>query len=114
MAPLDKIKKKNAPQVSIALMRMKPMSRNEAMTDSMSYKNNEDDMAENEEMPEDKEMMEDKKEYGSEHCPKCAEYQMLIGESIAYYMKHKDDSKDKPDTSKVEDETESKMDSMQD
>ena len=82
MAPLDKLKNKNAPRVSIALMRMKPMSRNEAMTDSMSYNDNEDDMAENEEMPEDKEM--------SESCPKCAEYQMLIGEALAMYMKNKD------------------------
>jgi hypothetical protein len=56
-------------------------------------------------------MMEDKAEYGSEHCPKCAEYQMLIGEALAYYIKHKDDLEDKPDTSEVENETESKMDS---
>jgi hypothetical protein len=52
-----------------------------------------------------------KKAYGSEHCPKCAEYQMLIGEALAYYIKHKDDLEDKPDTSEVENETESKMDS---
>lgn len=78
MAAIDKLKKKNEPQVSIALMRMKPMSRNEAMNDAMSQEQPEDDM------------MEDKEEYGSEHCPKCAEYQMLIGEALAMYMKNKD------------------------
>ena len=78
MAALDKLKKKTEPQVSVALMRMKPMSRNEAMNDAMSSKNNEDDM------------MEDKEEYGSESCPKCAEYQMLIGEAITTYMRNKD------------------------
>lgn len=84
MAPLDKLKNKNQPQVSVALMRMKPMSRKEAMTDSMSYRDDEEDMGENEDM------MEDKEEYGSESCPKCAEYQMLIGEALAMYMKNKD------------------------
>ena len=34
--------------------------------------------------------MEDKEEYGSESCPKCAEYQMLIGEAITMYMRNKD------------------------
>jgi hypothetical protein len=82
MAPLDKLKNKNQPQVSVALMRMKPMSRKEAMTDSMSYRDDEEDMGED--------MMEDKAEYGSESCPKCAEYQMLIGEALAMYMKNKD------------------------
>lgn len=82
MAPLDKLKNKNQPQVSVALMRMKPMSRKEAMTDSMSYRDDEEDMGED--------MMEDKEEYGSESCPKCAEYQMLIGEALAMYMKNKD------------------------
>lgn len=84
MAPLDKLKNKNQPQVSVALMRMKPTSRKEAMTDSMSYRDDEEDMGENEDM------MEDKAEYGSESCPKCAEYQMLIGEALAMYMKNKD------------------------
>lgn len=84
MAALDKLKKKNEPQVSVALMRMKPMSRKEAVTDSMSYRDNEDDMGENGEMPENEE------EYGSESCPKCAEYQMLIGEAITMYMRNKD------------------------
>jgi hypothetical protein len=84
MAPLDKLKNKNQPQVSVALMRMKPMSRKEAMNDSMSYRDDEEDMGENEDM------MEDKEEYGSESCPKCAEYQMLIGEALAMYMKNKD------------------------
>ena len=81
-APLDKLKNKNQPQVSVALMRMKPMSRKEAMNDSMSYRDDEEDMGED--------MMEDKAEYGSESCPKCAEYQMLIGEALAMYMKNKD------------------------
>ena len=90
MAALDKLKNKNAPQVSVALMRMKPMSRKEAVTDSMSYRDDEDDMGENPEMSENKEMMEDKEEYGSESCPKCAEYQMLIGEAITMYMRNKD------------------------
>ena len=84
MDALDKLKKKNAPQVSVALMRMKPMSRKEAVTDSMSYRDDESNMEEN------KEMMEDKEEYGSESCPKCAEYQMLIGEAITMYMRNKD------------------------
>jgi hypothetical protein len=84
MDALDKLKKKNAPQVSIALMRMKPMSRKEAVTDSMSYRDDEGNMEENGEMSEDKE------EYGSESCPKCAEYQMLIGEAITMYMRNKD------------------------
>jgi hypothetical protein len=84
MDALDKLKKKNAPQVSVALMRMKPMSRKEAVTDSMSYRDDEGNMEEN------KEMMEDKEEYGSESCPKCAEYQMLIGEAITMYMRNKD------------------------
>jgi hypothetical protein len=82
MAPLDKLKNKNQPQVSVALMRMKPMSRKEAMNDSMSYRDDEEDMGED--------MMEDKEEYGSESCPKCAKYQMLIGEALAMYMKNKD------------------------
>jgi hypothetical protein len=84
MDALDKLKKNNAPQVSVALMRMKPMSRKEAVTDSMSYRDDEGNMEEN------KEMMEDKEEYGSESCPKCAEYQMLIGEAITMYMRNKD------------------------
>jgi hypothetical protein len=84
MDALDKLKKKNAPQVSVALMRMKPMSRKEAVTDSMSYRDDEGNMEEN------KEMSEDKEEYGSESCPKCAEYQMLIGEAITMYMRNKD------------------------
>ena len=84
MDALDKLKKKNAPQVGVALMRMKPMSRKEAVTDSMSYRDDEGNMEEN------KEMMEDKEEYGSESCPKCAEYQMLIGEAITMYMRNKD------------------------
>jgi hypothetical protein len=84
MDALDKLKKKNAPQVSVALMRMKPMSRKEAVTDSMSYRDDESNMEEN------KEMVEDKEEYGSESCPKCAEYQMLIGEAITMYMRNKD------------------------
>ena len=46
MAPLDKLKNKNQPQVSVALMRMKPMSRKEAMNDSMSYRDDEEDMGE--------------------------------------------------------------------
>lgn len=91
MASLDKLKKKNAPQVSVALMRMKPMSRKEAVTDSMSYRDDEGNMEEN------KEMSEDKEEYGSESCPKCAEYQMLIGEALAMYMKNKD-AKETPDS----------------
>jgi hypothetical protein len=82
MAPLDKLKNKNQPQVSVALMRMKPMSRKEAMNDSMSYRDDEEDMGED--------TMEDKEEYGSESCPKCAEYQMLIGEAITMYMRNKD------------------------
>jgi hypothetical protein len=41
-------------------------------------------------MEENKEMSEDKEEYGSESCPKCAEYQMLIGEAITMYMRNKD------------------------
>ena len=90
MDALDKLKNKNAPRVSVALMRMKPMSRKEAVTDSMSYRDDENDMGENEEMSENKEMMEDKEEYGSESCPKCAEYQMLIGEAITMYMRNKD------------------------
>jgi hypothetical protein len=61
MAPLDKLKNKNQPQVSVALMRMKPMSRKEAMNDSMSYRDDEEDMGED--------TMEDKEEYGSESCP---------------------------------------------
>ena len=65
-------------------MRMKPMSRKEAVTDSMSYRDDEGNMEEN------KEMSEDKEEYGSESCPKCAEYQMLIGEAITMYMRNKD------------------------
>ena len=89
MAPLDKLKNKNQPQVSVALMRMKPMSRKEAMTDSMSYRDDEEDMGED--------MMEDKAEYGSESCPKCAEYQMLIGEALAMYMKNKD-TEEAPDS----------------
>jgi hypothetical protein len=104
MAPLDRIKKKNNTTISVAMLRMKPMSHNKAMNDSMSYQEPEEDMGE-------EDMMEDKAEYGSEHCPKCAEYQMLIGEALAYYIQHKDDSEDKPDTSEVENETESKMDS---
>jgi hypothetical protein len=91
VASLDKLKKKNAPQVSVALMRMKPMSRKEAVTDSMSYRDDEGNMEEN------KEMSEDKEEYGSESCPKCAEYQMLIGEALAMYMKNKD-AKETPDS----------------
>jgi hypothetical protein len=87
MDALDKLKKKNAPQVSVALMRMKPMSRKEAVTDSMSYRDDEGNMEENGEM---REMSEDKEEYGSESCPKCAEYQMLIGEAITTYMRNKD------------------------
>lgn len=47
-------------------------------------------------------------------CPKCEKYQMLIGEAIAYYMQHKEDSEDKPDTSEVEDEINAQADSMQD
>ena len=104
MHPLDRIKKKNNTTISVAMLRMKPMSRNEAMNDSMSYQQPEEEMGK-------EDMMEDKAEYGSEHCPKCAEYQMLIGEALAYYIKHKDDSEDKPDTSEVENEAESKMDS---
>jgi len=65
-------------------MRMKPMSRKEAVTDSMSYRDDEGNMEEN------GEMSEDKAEYGSESCPKCAEYQMLIGEALAMYMRNKD------------------------
>lgn len=84
MAALDKLKKKNEPQISVALMRMKPMSRKEAMTDSMSYRDDEGNMEEN------KEMSENEEEYGSESCPKCAEYQMLIGEAITMYMRNKD------------------------
>jgi len=104
MHPLDRIKKKNNTTISVAMLRMKPMSRNQAMNDSMSYQEPEEDMGKYG-------MMEDKAEYGSEHCPKCAEYQMLIGEALAYYIKHKDDSEDKPDTREVEDEIESEMDS---
>jgi hypothetical protein len=100
MDALDKLKKKNAPQVSIALMRMKPMSRKEAATDSMSYRDDEGNMEENKEMVEDKEMAEDKEEYGSESCPKCAEYQMLIGEALAMYMRNKD--KEEASDSEVE------------
>jgi hypothetical protein len=94
MDALDKLKKKNAPQVSVALMRMKPMSRKEAVTDSMSYRDDEGNMEEN------KEMSEDKEEYGSESCPKCAEYQMLIGEAITMYMRNKD--KEEASDSEVE------------
>jgi hypothetical protein len=90
MAPLDKLKKKNDPKISIALMRMKPMSRNEAMDDAMSYQKPEEEMGK-------EDMMEDKAEYGSEHCPKCAEYQMLIGEALAMYMKSKD-AEEAPDS----------------
>ena len=75
-----------------------------AVSFSMSYQQPEEDMGKYD-------TMEDKAEYGSEHCPECAEYQMLIGEALAYYIKHKDDLEDKPDTSEVENETESKMDS---
>jgi HD-GYP domain-containing protein (c-di-GMP phosphodiesterase class II) len=99
VAPLDKLKKKNAPTVSIALMRMKPMSRKEAMNDAMSEDGSEYDTTENnveEEMGKE-DMMEDKAEYGSEHCPKCAEYQMLIGEALAMYMKNKD-TEEAPDS----------------
>jgi HD-GYP domain-containing protein (c-di-GMP phosphodiesterase class II) len=99
VASLDKLKSKNAPQVSIALMRMKPMSRKEAMNDAMSEDGSEYDTTENnaeEEMGKE-DMMEDKAEYGSEHCPKCAEYQMLIGEALAMYMKNKD-AKETPDS----------------
>jgi len=94
MAPLDNLKKKNAPTVSIALMRMKPMSRKEAMNDAMSYRDDENDMEENKEM---RKMPENKEEYASESCPKCAEYQMLIGEALAMYMKNKD-AKETPDS----------------
>lgn len=93
MAPLDKLKKKNAPTVSIALMRMKPMSRKEAMNDAMSTEDSEDDMAETMDAPEMKHM--DDNSY--EECPKCAEYQMLIGEALAMYMKNKD-AKETPDS----------------
>lgn len=73
MAAIDRLKKKTEPHVSIALLRMKPQRGTE-----------------NENTPEDE--TEDKAEYGSESCPKCAEYQMLIGEALAYYMKHKDEA----------------------
>ena len=105
MAPLDRIKKKNNTTISVAMLRMKPMSRNEAMNDSMSYQQPEEEMGKDD-------IMEDNAEYGSEHCPKCAEYQMLIGEALAYYIKHKDDSEDKFDTSEIEDEIKSETDSM--
>lgn len=82
MAPLDKLKKKPAAQVTVAMMRMKPM-RHENMMSEDSY----------------------------EECQKCAKYQMLIGEALAYYMQHKEDSEEKPDTSELEDEIESEMDS---
>ena len=36
MAPLDKLKKKNQPQISVALLRMKPMSHDKAQMDAMS------------------------------------------------------------------------------
>jgi starvation-inducible DNA-binding protein len=36
MAPLDKLKKKNQPQISVALLRMKPMSHDAAQMDAMS------------------------------------------------------------------------------
>jgi hypothetical protein len=104
MAPLDKLKKKNAPTVSIALMRMKPMRRENMMSEDSSYDKPEDDM---EEMP----MREEAREESYEECPKCAKYQMLIGEALAYYMQHKEDSEEKPDTSEVEAEVESEMDS---
>lgn len=46
MAAIDKLKKKNDPQVSIALLRMKPMSHDAAMSEAMSSKKPEDDTAE--------------------------------------------------------------------
>lgn len=86
MAAIDRLKKKNEPQVSIALLRMKPQR-------AMSPNQTEDDTSENETENSEQDMAEDKAEYGSESCPKCAEYQMLIGEALAYYMKHKDEAK---------------------
>lgn len=85
MAAIERLKKKSEPQVSIALLRMKPMK---AMSTNQSADDMAEDTAEGEkDMPESA-ATEDS--YGE--CPKCAEYQMLIGEALAYYMKHKDDS----------------------
>jgi hypothetical protein len=81
MAAIDKLKKKNTPQVSIALMRMKPMKN--TMPSDM-----EEDAAEGEKDQPEPAATEDS--YGE--CPKCAEYEMLIGKALAAYMKSEEDS----------------------
>ena len=45
MAPLDRIKKKNQPQISVALLRMKPMSHDKAQMDAMSNTHGDMNMA---------------------------------------------------------------------
>lgn len=76
MAAIDKLKKKPQTQISVALLRMKPMTKEMMMQHKA-------------EMGED-DSMEDEYQYESEDCPKCAEYQKLIGEAIAAYLQDKD------------------------
>ena len=108
MHPLDRIKKKNEPTVSIALMKMKPKSQYAEPKEDTPIDMTRDAMEE--EAPTREEANKD----SYEECPKCAKYQMLIGEAIAYYMQRKEDSEDKPDTREVEDEINAQADSMQD
>lgn len=74
MAAIERLKKKGEPQISVALLRMKPMKGKPEMEQEDS----------------EADVSEDAAEYGN--CPKCAEYQMLIGEALAAYMKNKDEA----------------------
>ena len=107
MHSLDRIKKKNEPTVSIALMKMKPKSQYAEPKEDTPIDMSEDAM---EEAP----MREEASKDSYEECPKCEKYQMLIGEAIAYYMQRKEDSEDKPDTREVEDKINAQADLMQD
>jgi starvation-inducible DNA-binding protein len=96
MAPLDKLKKKNAPQVSIALMRMKPMSHDKAQMDAMSNEHGDMNMADQKKpvdnAPED--TMEDTTEGGTHPANTepassdslAGELQDLLNNVSAYYI----------------------------
>lgn len=95
MAAIERLRKKQEPQVSVALLRMRTGKRGMMMPDAPEMDDEEDNEEESEMMNEmEDDMGEDKNDYKSGHCPKCAEYQMLIGESLAYYMKHKNDTEE--------------------
>lgn len=95
MASLDKLKKKNQPQISVALLRMKPMSHDAAQMDAMSNEHGNMDMEDQkpiEDRAEDK--GEDKNE-GETHSPETEpaasgtlanELQNLLNNVSAYYI----------------------------